>query len=66
MNTLFNYIILFFNMVVVPCVTVPENWEYCYKDMDVWLFPEIQRGWDLYTEREKPYQEEQEILENYK
>jgi len=32
----------------------------------VWLFPEIQRGWDLYTEREKPYQEEQEILENYK
>ena len=66
MNTLFNYIILFFNMVVVPCVTVPENWEYCYKDMDVWLFPEIQRGWDLYTERERPYQEEQEILENYK
>ena len=66
MNTLFNYTILFFNMVVVPCVTVPENWEYCYKDMDVWLFPEIQRGWDLYTEREKPYQEEQEILENYK
>jgi hypothetical protein len=66
MNTLFNYTILFFNMVVVPCVTVPENWEYCFKDMDVWLFPEIQRGWDLYTEREKPYQEEQEILENYK
>lgn len=66
MSTLFNYTILFFNMVVVPCVTVPENWEYCFKDMDVWLFPEIQRGWDLYTEREKPYQEEQEILENYK
>lgn len=64
MNTLFNYIILFFNMVVVPCVTVPENWEYCYKDMDVWLFPEIQRGWDLYTEREQPYQEEKEILED--
>lgn len=66
MSTLFNYTILFFNMVVVPCVTVPENWKYCFKDMDVWLFPEIQRGWDLYTEREKPYQEEQEILENYK
>lgn len=64
MNTLFNYIILFFNMVVVPCVTVPENWEYCYKDMDVWLFPEIQKGWDLYTEREQPYQEEKEILED--
>ena len=63
---LINYLILFFNMVVVPSVTVPENWEYCYKDMDVWLFPEIQRGWDLYSGREKPYQEEQEILENYK
>jgi len=63
---LINYIILFFNMVVVPCVTVPENWNYCYKNMDVWLYPEIQKGWDLYTEKEIPYQNERELLENYK
>ena len=63
---LINYIIFFFNMVVVPCVAVPENWNYCYKNMDVWLYPEIQKGWDLYTEKEIPYQNEREILENYK
>jgi len=63
---LINYIIFFFNMVVVPCVTVPENWNYCYKNMDVWLYPEIQKGWDLYTEKEIPYQNERELLENYK
>jgi len=63
---LINYIIFFFNMVVVPCVTVPENWNYCYKNMDVWLYPEIQKGWDLYTGKEIPYQNERELLENYK
>ena len=63
---LINYIIFFFNMVVVPCVTVPENWNYCYKNMDVWLYPEIQKGWDIYTEKEIPYQNERELLENYK
>jgi len=63
---LINYIILFFNMVVVPCVAVPENWNYCYKNMDVWLYSEIQKGWDLYTEKEIPYQNERELLENYK
>ena len=63
---LINYIISFFHMVVVPCVTVPENWNYCYKNMDVWLYPEIQKGWDIYTEKEIPYQNERELLENYK
>ena len=33
------------------------------KDWDVWLLPEIQKAWDLYTEQYTPYQEERDILE---
>ena len=40
------------------------NRQQCMKDWDVWLVPELQKGWDLYTEKEKPYQEEKEILED--
>jgi len=64
--TALNYIISFIGMVVIPCVTVPQNWEYCYKDWDVWLYPEIQRGFDMLTEKELPYQDERELLETYK
>ena len=35
----------------------------CMKDWDVWLVPELQKGWDLITEKEKPYQEEKEKLD---
>jgi len=64
--TALNYIISFIGMVVIPCVTVPQNWEYCSKDWDVWLYPEIQRGFDMLTEKELPYQDERELLETYK
>ena len=64
--TALNYIISFIGMVVIPCVTVPQNWEYCTKDWDVWLYPEIQRGFDMLTEKELPYQDERELLETYK
>lgn len=64
MSTFFNYAWMFLNMVVVPCITVPENWNYCSKDWDVWLVPEIQRGWDLYRGEEQPYEEEKKILNN--
>jgi|TARA_R100000027_G_scaffold8864_1_gene6392 hypothetical protein len=33
-------------------------------DWDVWLIPELQRGWDIYTGKEVLYQEEKEKLEN--
>ena len=64
--TALNYIISFIGMVIIPCVTVPQNWEYCAKDWDVWLYPEIQRGFDMLTEKELPYQDERELLETYK
>lgn len=34
------------------------------KDWDKWLYPEIQKGWDLYWEKDKPYQNEREQLED--
>lgn len=40
------------------------NRQQCMKDWDVWLVPELQKGWDLYTKKEKPYQNEKEILED--
>jgi hypothetical protein len=46
------------------CNQGPEARKACMTDWDVWLIPEIQRGWDLYTGKEKPYQEEKEKLEN--
>ena len=48
---------------VVPCVTIPSNWKYCFRDHDVWLYPEIQRAWNLMQGTEKPYQEEKDVLE---
>ena len=59
------YITAFWNTVVVGCIN-PDNWKYCAKDMDVWLFPEIQRGIDLLTGREIPYQEERSALQSNK
>jgi len=40
------------------------NRQQCMKDWDVWLYPELISGWNLYTEKEKPYQREKEILED--
>ena len=62
-TVLWLYFSSFFNMVVVPCVTVPENWEYCYKDMDVWLLPEVERGAKMVFGEFELYKEEKEILE---
>jgi len=40
------------------CTQSAETVKLCMTDHHVWLWPEIQRAWDLYTERELPYQEE--------
>ena len=57
------YISAFFNTVVVPCVTIPENWQHCSKDLDVWLYPELVRGWEMLTEGPCLYCEEKEKLQ---
>ena len=59
------YITAFWNTEDVGSIK-PDKWKYCAKDMDVWLFPEIQRGIDLVTGREIPYQEERSALQSNK
>ena len=60
------YLQALWSTLIVPCVTVPENWKYCSKDLDVWLYPELVRGWELFTGQEVPYQSEQEALQSQK
>ena len=57
---LFHMLVMVFNI----CNSNDFNRQQCMKDWDVWLIPELQKGWDLITEKEKPYQEEKEILED--
>lgn len=57
---LLSMFIMLFNI----CNQSDFNRQQCLKDWDVWLIPELQKGWDLYTEKEKPYQNEKEILED--
>ena len=58
--TLLSMFVMLFNI----CNQSDFNRQQCMKDWDVWLVPELVKGWDLYTEKEKPYQREKEILED--
>ena len=53
---------MLFNM----CNQNPQTRQACMSDWDVWLYPEIQRAWDLYTNVEQPYGEERRVLESKK
>jgi len=55
-------VVMIFNM----CNQNNFNREQCMKDWDVWLHPEIQRFWQLYTNVETPYSEESRVLESKK
>ena len=57
---LLSMFVMMFNM----CNSSDFNKQECMKDWDVWLYPELVNGWNLYTEKEKPYQREKEILED--
>lgn len=61
-----SYVAALWSTLIVPCVTNPDNWEYCMNDWDVWLYPEIHRAWDLMQGTETPYQEEQQVLQSTK
>ncbi len=52
------------NTLIIPCVTVPENWKYCTSDLDVWLYPELVRGWEAITGDICLYCDEKEILDD--
>jgi hypothetical protein len=57
---LLSMFVMLFNI----CNQSDFNRQQCMKDWDVWLYPELISGWNLYTEKEKPYQREKEILED--
>jgi len=63
MYTIWNYTVVFFQMVIVPCITVPANWEHCSK-IDQWLIPDIQQGVEIYFNPSSIYAEERKYLEN--
>lgn len=58
------YLQAVWSTLVVPC-THPDNWKACTSDWDVWLYPELVRGWELYARETLPYQEESDILETW-
>jgi hypothetical protein len=61
MLTILNYSAAFWSTVVIPCVTVPVNWESCSR-IDEWLIPELIHAWELKTKKIVPYQTEKEYL----
>ena len=54
-----SYLAAFWSTVVIGCVTVPENWEYCLP-VHRWLFPAVHD----YIEARKPYASEKKILQS--
>ena len=66
---MWNELVRFFTMVVMlfnMCNQSPDTRKACMSDWDVWLYPELQRAWDLKFGREVPYQEERDALESIK
>ena len=47
--------------VVFTSCLQPANWEACLP-VHEWLWPEIQRGYDIWSGRERIYQSEQDYL----
>ena len=61
MLTILNYSMAFWSTVIIPCVTVPVNWEPCSR-IDKWLIPDLISAWELKTGKVVPYQMEKEYL----
>ena len=52
-------LVMLFNI----CNSNEFNRKQCLTDIDVWLVPELKKGWELYTGEKTPYQEEKEKLD---
>jgi hypothetical protein len=53
-----NYLSAFWRVVVFPCLTNPDNWEYCWPPD--WLMPYVQDAFEFLTV--EPYANEKAIL----
>ena len=58
--TAFIHLSAFLEIMVNSCVMVPENWKYCFNDLDEWLYPELVRGWEMITEEPCIYCDERQ------
>ena len=50
--------VMLFNM----CAQNPQTRQACMTDHHIWLYPELVKGWELYTGEKTPYQEEKDKL----
>ena len=59
-----NEIVRVFTMAVMLfniCNQSPDTRKACMSDWDVWLYPELQRAWDLRFGIETPYESENSV-----
>ncbi len=61
MFSLWIHIRAFCAVVVVSCAH-PVNWKQCVR-VDQWLLPELKEGYNLWTGKAKPYQNEKDFLD---
>ena len=61
MGQILSMVVMLFNI----CNQSDFNRKECLTNWDKWLYPELVKGWDLKTGKEKPYQQEQEALRDH-
>jgi hypothetical protein len=61
MTTLINHLTAFWSVVVLNCIQ-PANWQYCYR-VDQWLIPDLVQGYEIWSGKVVPYQNEKDYLE---
>ena len=61
MTTLINHLTAFWSVVVLNCIQ-PANWQYCYR-VDQWLIPDLIQGYEIWSGKVVPYQNEKDYLE---
>jgi len=61
MTTLINHLTSFWSVVVLNCIQ-PANWQYCYR-VDQWLIPDLIQGYEIWSGKVVPYQNEKDYLE---
>ena len=59
---LFTMVVMLFNM----CNSNDFNRKQCLTNWDQWLYPELQRAWEIKSGASVPYQEEKDVLNSNK
>jgi hypothetical protein len=62
MFSLWIHLRAFFSVVVVSCAH-PTNWNQCIR-VDQWLLPDLISGYEIWSGKTKPYQDEKDYLKS--